>query len=73
MVIEAAELIVAQAAREGGVSMGIGAKANLGPAVGLLEHLQRRVALEPFSERGSSFGTEVVVLQTASAGRRQRC
>ena len=37
--------------------------------VGLLEHLQRRVALEPFSEGGSAFGTEVVVLETASAGK----
>ena len=30
----------------------------------LLERLQRRVALEALGERGSSFGTEAVVLET---------
>ena len=38
-------------------------------ALGLLEHLQLWVALEPFSEGGSSFGTEVVASQPASAGK----
>ena len=33
---------------------------------GLLERLQRRVALEALGESDSSFGTEVVVFQTAS-------
>ena len=35
---------------------------------GLLERLQRRVALETRCDRGSSFGTELVVLKTAGVG-----
>ena len=32
---------------------------------GLLERLQRRVALETRCDRGSSFGTDIVALETA--------
>ena len=35
---------------------------------GLLERKQRRVALETLCDRGSSFGTEPVVLKTAGVG-----
>ena len=35
---------------------------------GLLERLQRRVALETFCNRGSSFGTKLVDLKTAGVG-----
>ena len=35
---------------------------------GLLEHLQRQVALEALRNSGSSFGTEAVVPETASTG-----
>ena len=60
-----------------GVSMGPDTKANTQDAVvrapgGLLEKLQRRVALEALSESDSSFGTEVVPSQTASTGERRR-
>ena len=52
--------------------MGADTNANtreLGREVGgLLERLQRRVALETLRNRGSSFGTKVVALQTASMG-----
>ena len=34
----------------------------------LLERLQRRVALETLCNRGSSFGTELVLLKTAGMG-----
>ena len=34
----------------------------------LLERLQRRVALEALCNRGSSFGTELVVRKTAGVG-----
>jgi hypothetical protein len=55
-----------------GVSMGADTKANtlelVREAGGLLERLQRRVALETLCKRGSSFGTEPVVLETAGAG-----
>jgi hypothetical protein len=37
-------------------------------AGGLLERLQRRVALETLCKRGSSFGTEIVELETAGVG-----
>ena len=37
-------------------------------AGGLLERLQRRVALETLCKRGSSFGTEIVDLETAGVG-----
>ena len=40
-------------------------------AGGLLERLQRRVALETLCNRGSSFGTEAVVLETARVGVRR--
>ena len=42
---------------------------------GRLQRLQRRVALEALSEFGSSFGTKVVALQTASMGEAgaERC
>ena len=36
--------------------------------VGLLEHLQRRVALETLCNRGSSSGTDQVGLETAGVG-----
>ena len=35
---------------------------------GLLERLQRRVAVETLCNRGSSFGTELVVPKTAGVG-----
>ena len=35
---------------------------------GLLEHLQRQVALEALHKSGSSFRTEVVTPKTASTG-----
>ena len=54
------------------VSAGADAKANTRELVrvpgGPLERLQRRVVLEALRESGSSFGTEVVVSQTASTG-----
>jgi hypothetical protein len=50
------------------VSAGADTKANtlelVREAGGLLERLQRRVALETLCKRGSSFGTELVELQT---------
>ena len=55
-----------------GVSMGTDIKANTRELVrevgDLLERLQRRVALETLCNRGSSFGTEPVVLKTAGVG-----
>ena len=52
--------------------MGAGTKANsrelVREAGGLLEPLQRRVALETLCNRGSSFGTEPVSLKTARVG-----
>ena len=52
--------------------MGADTKANtlelVREAGGLLERLQRRVALEALCNRGSSFGTEPVVLKTAGVG-----
>eukprot|EP00964_Phaeocystis_antarctica_P115280 scaffold79253_cov51-Phaeocystis_antarctica.AAC.2 len=52
--------------------MGADTKANTRELVrapgGLLERLQCRVALDALGESGSSFGTEVVVSQTASTG-----
>ncbi len=55
-----------------GVSMGADRKANTQEPVratgGLLELFQRRVALQPVSESGSSLGADVVVSQTASTG-----
>ena len=35
---------------------------------GLLERLQRRVALETLCNRGSPFGTKLVVVETAGLG-----
>ena len=52
--------------------MGTDTKANTRELVreagGLLERLQRRVALETLCNRGSSFGTELVALETAGWG-----
>ena len=52
--------------------MGTDTKANTRELVrevgGLLERLQRRVALENLCDRGSSFGAELVVLKTAWVG-----
>ena len=52
--------------------MGADTKANTRELVreagGLLERLQRRVSLEDLCNRGSSFGTELVVLETAGGG-----
>ena len=52
--------------------MGADTKANTRELVrapgGLLERLQRGVALEALGESSSSFGTEVVDSQTASMG-----
>ena len=52
--------------------MGADTKANTRELVrevgGLLERLQRRVALETFCNRGCSFGTELVVPKTAGVG-----
>ena len=52
--------------------MGPDTKANTRELVrapgGLLERLQRRVALEALGESDSSFVTEAVLLQTASTG-----
>ena len=49
--------------------MGADRKANTRELVrevgGLLERLQRRVALETRCNRGSSFGAELIVLKTA--------
>ena len=54
------------------LSMGADTKANTRELVrkvgGLLERLQRRVALETLCDRGSSFGAELVVLKTAWVG-----
>ena len=54
------------------VSMGIDTKASTRELVrevgGLLERLQRRVALETLCNRGSSFGTEPIELKTAGVG-----
>ena len=54
------------------MSTGADTKANtlelVREAGGLLERLQRRVALETLCDRGSSFGTELVVLKTAGVG-----
>ena len=54
------------------LSMGADTKANtlelVREAGGLLERLQRQVALEARCNRGSSFGTELVVLKTAGVG-----
>ena len=55
-----------------GVSMGIDTKANTQESVrapgGLLERLQRGVALEALGESNSSLGTEAVERETASMG-----
>ena len=52
--------------------MGADTKANARGLVrevgGLLERLQRRVALEALSESGASLGAKGVVAQTASMG-----
>ena len=52
--------------------MGPDTKANTRELVrapgGLLERLQRRVALEALGESGCSLGTEAVASQTASRG-----
>ena len=52
--------------------MGAETKANAQELVreagGLLERLQRRVALEDLCNRGSSFGTEIVELETVRLG-----
>ena len=57
-----------------GMSMGADTKANPRELVrevgGLLERLQRRVALETLCKRGSSCGTELVALETAGVGLR---
>ena len=55
-----------------GVSMGADTKANTRELVrapgGLLERLQRGVALDAHSESSSSLGTEPVAFETASTG-----
>ena len=71
--INAAELVVGQTAkRKGGVSTGADRNANTRELVraagGLLERLQRRVALEALCNRGSSFRTELVARETAGVG-----
>ena len=52
--------------------MGADRKANTGGLVGapsgLLQQLQRRVALEALGESGASLGAEAVVAQAASMG-----
>ena len=52
--------------------MGADTKANTRELVrevgGLLERLQRRVALETLCNRSCSFGTEPVVFETAGVG-----
>ena len=59
------------------VSAGADTKANTRELVrapgGLLERLQRGVALEALSESSSALGTELVVLQTASTGSGGGC
>ena len=69
---EAAELVVGQTVMRRMVSMGADTKANTQELVRkggvLLERLQRQVALEARCNRGSSFGTEQVVLETAGGG-----
>ena len=54
------------------VSMGADTKANTRELVrtpgGLLQRAQRRVTLEALRESSSSFGTEVILSQTASTG-----
>jgi len=54
------------------VSMGADTNANslelVREAGGLLERLQRRVALETLCKRGSSFRTELVAPETAGVG-----
>ena len=54
------------------MSAGTDTKANTRQLVrevgGLLERLQRRVALETLCDRGSPFGTKPVVLKTAGVG-----
>ena len=56
--------------------MGADTKANtlelVREAGGLLERLQRRVALETLCNRGSSFRTEIVVFETAGVGSEVR-
>ena len=72
--VDAAELVVGQAAtREGGtVSMGADRKAMFRGLVrapsGLLQRLQGRVSLEALRESGASLGAEFVLAQTASMG-----
>ena len=57
--------------------MGADTKANTRELVrevgGLLERLQRRVALETLCDRGSSFRAELVVLKTAWVGFGGEC
>ena len=57
------------------VSMGADTKANTRELVrspgGLLQRAQRRVTLEALRESSSSFGTEVVLSQTASTRERR--
>ena len=71
-VIDAAELVLGQTAKEGGVSTGADTKANaqelIREAGGLLERLQRGVALETHGESESSLGAETVGRDTASTG-----
>ena len=49
----------------------LGRQAPVRATGSLLELFQRRVALQPVSESGSSLGAEVVLLQTASTGKRR--
>ena len=62
-------LLVKLPRTEGGVSTGADTKANTRELVreagGLLKRLQRGVALEALCNRGSSFGTELVDIETA--------
>ena len=70
--VKATELVGGQTVMRRMVSMGADTKANTQELVRkggvLLERLQRQVALEARCNRGSSFGTEQVVLETAGGG-----
>ena len=79
-IVEAAELVAAQAAMSGArmvrdeCQRALTQKQTLRRWLecpsSLLERLQRRVAFEALGERGSSLGTEVVDPETAGVGSR---
>ena len=75
-ILEAAQRVCVQAVsmtkEECQGSRGVDRKANSRPVRatgGLLQGLQRRVALEALRESSCSFGTELVVVETAGEGR----